>query len=121
MMPTPKVIDLSHHNSIPKDLIETKNAGIIGCIHKLTEGSSHVDSKVQARHYLAQQAGMAWGIYHFMRPGNMSAQANFFINKALELGLLDDNTCIVADHEDEGVSGEELKQFLDYVEDLCGH
>jgi lysozyme len=119
-MPTPRVIDLSHHNSIPKDLLEAKEAGIIGCIHKLTEGSSHVDDKVQARHYLATQAGMAWGLYHFLRPGDMDQQAMFFLDKAHELGVIDPNTVLVADHEDQSVSGEELKRFLDAIEEMSG-
>src|SRR5262245_31193082 len=101
--PVAKVIDLSHHNTIPADLMEAKNAGIIGCIHKLTEGSSYVDDKCQARYYLAQQAGMLWGIYHFMRSGDMKAQANFFWNKANQLNVVDDDTVLVADHEDEKV------------------
>lgn len=116
-MPTPRVIDISHHQTIPEDLLETKEAGIVGVIHKLTEGLSFTDSKVDARYYLAKQAGLAWGIYHFMRPGNMREQAAFFIDQAYNLGVIDENTVVVADHEDQGVSTEELKEFLDAVEE----
>src|SRR5262245_10029389 len=117
-MPTPRVIDLSHHNSIPQDLMQAKAAGIVGCIHKLTEGSGYVDDKAQARYYLANQAEMAWGLYHFMRPGDMEQQANFFWETAIALGVVDDNTMLAADHEDDRVSGQQLKQFLDTLEDL---
>lgn len=117
-MPTPRVIDLSHHNRIPQDLQAAKQAGIVGCIHKLTESVTYTDDKVAARYYLAKhQAGMAWGVYHFLRPGNPSEQAAFFIDQGLNLGVIDQDTVLVADHEDEGVSGEDLKRFLDAVED----
>jgi len=116
-MPTPKVIDLSHHNTVPNDFTETKNAGIVGVIHKLTEGSSYVDDKVQARCYLARQAGLAWGVYHFLRPGNMKQQADFFLSTGKALDVIDGKTLLVADHEDAGVPGQSLKQFLDYLED----
>ena len=120
-MPVPRVIDLSHHNVIPCDLMEAARGGVIGCIHKLTEGSSYVDDKVQARYFFTKEAGMLWGIYHFLRPGDMDQQARFFVDTAMALGVFDDDTCVVADHEDQSVSGEELKAFLDAVEDLTGH
>ena len=58
----------------------------IGCIHKLTEGSSYTDDHADARHYLATSAGMAWGLYHFLRPGNMEQQAEFFGTRAVASG-----------------------------------
>lgn len=115
-MPTPKVIDLSHHNSIPRDLIAAKQSGIIGCIHKCTEGKSYDDDKVASRYYLATQAGMVWGLYHFLRPGDMQQQAKFFIDRATALNVIDDNTLLAADHEDPGVSFAQLCEFLDAVE-----
>lgn len=117
-MPTPKVIDLSHHNSIPKDLSAAKAVGIIGCIHKCTEGKSYVDNKVDSRYYLATQAGMVWGLYHFLRPGNMREQANFFINTADKMNAIDDNTLFAADHEDDRVSFDDLMTFLHEVEGI---
>ena len=117
MQPVPRVIDLSHHNTIPSDLSATRRAGIIGCIHKLTEGSGYTDDKVTARYYLARQAAMAWGVYHFLRPGDPNEQAAHFLDEGLRLGVIDEQTVLVADHEDQGVPGEDLKRFLDAVED----
>lgn len=120
-MPTPRFIDLSHHNVVPQDFHETQKAGIIAVVHKLTEGSSYTDSKVQARYYLAQEAGLAWGVYHFLRPsGDMKLQAEFFWNTGNALGVIDDDTMLCADHEDQDVSGEHLKEFLDHLEDMSG-
>ena len=119
-MPTPKVIDLSHHNTIPGDLMATAAAGIKAVIHKLTEGTTYVDNKVQARRFLADDAGLAWGVYHFLRPGNVKQQAKFFLDTGYALGVIDDNTALVADHEDEKVPAQDLKTFLDEVESITG-
>ena len=120
MSPIPKVIDLSHHNTIPGDLMTTAAAGIVGVIHKLTEGATYVDNKVQARRYLADDAGLAWGVYHFLRPGNVKQQAKFFLDTGYALGVIDDHTALVADHEDEKVPAQDLKTFLDEVESITG-
>lgn len=120
-MPTPRVIDLSHHNIVPVDFDAAQSAGIVGVIHKLTEGESYIDDKVQARHYLASQTSppLAWGLYHFLRPAaDITVQAKFFVNVAYDLGVIDNATALIADHEDQSVSGEELKTFLDVVEDI---
>lgn len=117
-MPTPIVIDLSHHNSVPVSLMDTAKAGIIGVIHKATEGASYVDDMVDNRWFFAKQAGLLWGLYHFMRPGDMKQQAKFFVDTARKNG--DDNTLLCADHEDTGVSLKDLKVWLAEVERLSG-
>lgn len=117
-MPTPIVIDLSHHNSIPQGLEDAKKAGIIGVIHKASEGTSYVDSDVDARWYLAKRAGMLWGLYHFLQPGDMSKQAQHFVDVAMKNG--DNHTLLVADHEVADVSLDDLYEFLCEVERLTG-
>ena len=119
-MPTARVIDLSHHNTIPSDLKAAAASGILGCIHKITEGTTFTDKKVDARYFLAKDAGMAWGLYHFMRVGEMTKQAQFFVQTGLQMGVLDDDTVLVADHEDAAVSAQDLKKWLDIVEDMTG-
>lgn len=120
MTPLPRVIDLSHHNVVSEDLKGAKSAGIVGVIHKLTEGEKYVDDKVASRYFLAKDAGLAWGLYHFMRPGDMEYQAKFFMDTAHELGVIDLNTVLVADHEDEEVPGKDLIQWLEAVEEMSG-
>lgn len=117
-MPTPIVIDLSHHNTVPVSFLATKQAGIIGIIHKATEGLNYKDDTADGRWYMAKQAGLLWGLYHFMRPGNMKQQAAFFVNVAKQVG--DENTLLCADHEDLGVSLSDLKVWLKEVERLTG-
>lgn len=114
----PAYIDLSHHNTIPQSLQATYASGIVGIVHKMTEGTSFVDPKVDARYFLAQDAGMLWGLYHFVRPGSMVDQAMFFVDKADELKVLDDNTMMCLDWEDKGVSADDVLMFLTTVEEL---
>lgn len=108
---TPKVIDLSHYNAIQTDLHDAKASGVIGCIHKATEGLSPLDAKCAARHYLAKQAGMLWGLYHFMRPVSVPAQLDYFL-KSIE-NVSDQNTLLALDFEVEGVSVDDALWFLD--------
>lgn len=115
-MPTPAIIDLSHHNLIPSSLIPAKASGVQGVIHKASEGTTFADSKYSARRYLAQEAGLLWGSYHFLRPGKMLEQAKHF----LAVSEPDDNTLLAADHEDKGVSLDDLIYFLATIEDRIG-
>lgn len=114
----PGFIDLSHHNSIPSSLQAAADAGIVGVIHKCTEGTSHVDDKAAARWYLAKEAGMMWGLYHFVRPGSMEDQVDHFLLNA-EL-ISDENTLLCLDWEDSGVSLDEAVEFLADLEERTG-
>lgn len=118
--PTVQIIDLSHHNTIPQDLTATKAAGVLGLIHKLTEGSGFVDEKAAARNYLADEAGLLWGVYHFLRPGDMAAQVDFFVKTARELDVLDDRSLVCVDYEDPDVSLAELYEALAAMRTLTG-
>jgi len=118
MTPIPRVIDLSHWNTVPKDFSATKAAGVVGIIHKITEGQTVIDKKVQARHFLAGESDLAWGLYHFLRKGDQKKAANFFVKTAISLDVLDDNTLLVADHEDHNVPIDQLGDFLAEVEKL---
>jgi lysozyme len=115
-IPMTLVIDLSHHNTIPASLIPAREAGVRGLIHKATEATGFVDKKVQARYVLAKEAGLLWGLYHFMRPGKIHEQAKYFLSAARNLGVLDDNTLLACDHEDENVSLEDVLIFMKIVE-----
>lgn len=117
-MPTPRVIDLSHHNSIPESLHPARDAGIWGVIHKATEGTGFVDGKLEARFHLAKDAGMLWGGYHFLRPGNITRQAEFFC--ATMAPYTDDQTLFACDFEVAGIALFEVDQFMDVVERLSG-
>lgn len=117
-MPTPIVIDLSHHNTIPRDLYAAKDAGIIGVIHKATEGTTIKDSKADARAALAIAADLLFGLYHFIRPGSIDAQVDNFLsvyNRFKGMDLL-----VALDYEDAGVSLAMCQAWLSQVEAKTG-
>ena len=54
------IVDLSHHNG-NVDLAQAQAAGIVGVIHKATQGTAHVDPMYQVNRAKAQDAGLLWG------------------------------------------------------------
>lgn len=113
-MPTPSVIDLSHWQGDSVDFKQIAAAGIIGAIHKATEGSGVYDAAYEKNRANAIAANLAWGAYHFLRPGDMEDQAEFFLKYA------NGATLLAADHEDAGVSLNDLKVFLAAVRRHAG-
>ncbi len=73
------VIDLSHFNNVT-DFNAVKSAGIIGVIHKATEGINYTDSHYLSRRSQALAAGLYWGAYHFGTGDDGTAQANYFLS-----------------------------------------
>ncbi len=73
------IVDLSHHNE-KVDFVKAKADGIVGVIHKATEGFTFVDPKYKERQQKARDAGLGWGAYHFGVGGDGSDQADHFLN-----------------------------------------
>lgn len=101
------VLDISHHNDV-ESFDALRKAGIMGVIHKATESTDYADPTYKERRVAAKDAGLLWGAYHFLRPGDMHAQAKHFLNVARP--GKDDLLC--ADHEDTGVTLDDLHEFL---------
>src|SRR3954468_16144682 len=117
----PSVIDISHWQTVDPGFEPAKKEGIVGVIHKLTEGSSYVDPTVEARAFLAREADLLFGVYHFVRPGDMKKQAEFFVKTADKLNLDEDGELLYAlDHEDPSVSLDQALVFLQTVAELTG-
>src|SRR5262245_65689247 len=98
----PGFIDISHHQVIPKSLEAAAQSGIQGVVHKVTEGTTFVDSKVGARYHLTREAGMEWGLYHFVRAGNINAQVNHFLTVSKDVS--DEKTMFALDWEVTGLT-----------------
>ncbi|MFJ5266535.1 glycoside hydrolase family 25 protein [Streptomyces sp. NPDC088387] len=49
---------------------------------KATEGRSYVNPKLSAQTKRGRDAGLVVGFYHFLWPGNLTAQAEYFVSKA---------------------------------------
>lgn len=116
------VIDISHHNTVTS-FQEVKNNGIVGVIHKATQGTTVVDSKYHARRQRALDAGLLWGAYHFGVRGNVEQQVNHFLNTTNNPANKD---LLVLDFEPNpiGESGtmtlSEAERFVTLVNDRIG-
>src|SRR5262245_18385340 len=100
------VVDLSHwegHDSFG----DAKDDGVVGIIDKATESNNYFDPTYNQRKRDALAAGLLWGADHYLRPGNMKDQAEYFFSKVGK-----DLDLYAADHEDEGVSPDDLNTFL---------
>lgn len=81
------VIDLSHHNP-PVDFGLAKAAGILGVIHKASQGARFADSMYPSRRRAAESAGVLFGAYHFGDGTDGKLQAEHFLNCAGDAPLL---------------------------------
>lgn len=72
------VVDISHHNANP-NFAQAAAAGIVGVIHKATQGLAFKDQMYIVNRQKALDAGLLWGAYHFGTGGDGAAQADFFL------------------------------------------
>jgi lysozyme len=72
------IIDLSHHNTV-NNFQTVKNDGVLGVIHKATQGKTFVDGKYAERRRQALKAGLLWGAYHFGVTGDVEKQVDHFL------------------------------------------
>jgi len=73
------VIDLSHYNEVTS-FADIKASGIVGVIHKATQGILDRDRTYAWRRREAVAAGLWWGAYHFGTNTDGAAQARFFLS-----------------------------------------
>jgi lysozyme len=109
-MPKPMVIDLSHYNT-DVDFAKVRAAGVIGVIHKATQGAGFVDPTYARRRQQASQARLLWGAYHFGTSDDVSGQVANFLNTTQPDGRF----LLVLDFERNGygtMSLDQAKQFL---------
>jgi GH25 family lysozyme M1 (1,4-beta-N-acetylmuramidase) len=111
----PKVVDIYHGDNV-SDFTKAYAAGYRGIIHKATEGSAMTDHAYGDRRKRAIDAGMLWGAYHFIRPGDPIAQAKRFVDAADPTP----NTLLALDHEDPNVTLLTARQFLEAIEVQTG-
>src|SRR6266853_3370455 len=113
------VIDLSHDQEIV-DFKKIKEDGIVGVIHKATEGLTFVDKMYTERRDQARDAGLLWGAYHFGVGADGSDQADFFLGTAKP----DSETLVVLDYEP-NLTGPTMTlnqagAFVEHVEEITG-
>jgi GH25 family lysozyme M1 (1,4-beta-N-acetylmuramidase) len=103
-----------------QDFARAKAFGILGVIHKASEGTGFTDKLYEARRKLATGLGMKWGAYHFFHGNEPVAEADHFLNVAEP----DADTLVALDWEDVphlGAPGaEKARAFLERIEDGLG-
>jgi GH25 family lysozyme M1 (1,4-beta-N-acetylmuramidase) len=106
----PNVIDCYHGNTI-NDFAALKAAGVLGVIHKCTQGANIVDPMYATRRKLATDAGLLWGAYTFNTGQDVLAQVTEFFSHAEP----DANTLMALDFEDNPQSQMSLNQAYSFL------
>jgi len=113
------VVDVSHHNGNP-DFAVLKAAGILGVIHKATQGTNGPDPTYAAHKASAQAAGLLWGAYHFGTGDDGVAQADSFLRVVGDPA----GQVLVLDFEPNttgpSMSLEEARAFVTHVKEQTG-
>jgi lysozyme len=116
---TSAVIDISHNNG-NVNLQNAKDAGIVGIIHKATQGSTFADPRYQPNLQQAQSIGHLWGAYHFANGDDGVAQADFFLNTVQPTP----QTLLVLDFESNPagstMSLQEARDFVTHIQSVTG-
>jgi GH25 family lysozyme M1 (1,4-beta-N-acetylmuramidase) len=109
-------IDVSAYQSSAYD-----TDGLSFVFIKATEGRSYVNTKLSAQTKTARDAGCVVGFYHFLWPGNITAQAEYFVSKAPEKA----GDLLAVDWETTGdgthASNAEKDRFIRKVKELRPH
>jgi GH25 family lysozyme M1 (1,4-beta-N-acetylmuramidase) len=115
----PLVIDIYYGDQV-QDFARTKAFGIVGVIHKASEGTGFTDKLYGVRRKLATDLGMKWGAYHFFHGADPAAEADHFLAAAEP----DADTLVALDWEDVphlGAPGAApARAFLERIEDRLG-
>jgi lysozyme len=75
------VLDMSHYQTV-SNLDGMMAAGIVGVIHKATQGSTYVDPKYGARRKWLKESGFAFASYHFLEHNCAAKQMQHYIATA---------------------------------------
>jgi lysozyme len=73
------VIDISHHNGKSLDFTAARADGILGVIHKASQGTRARDAMYDVNEKAAREAGLLWGAYHFATGSDAVEQAENFL------------------------------------------
>ncbi|MFI5814858.1 glycoside hydrolase family 25 protein [Streptomyces sp. NPDC051643] len=102
-------IDVSAYQSSTPDV-----TGKAFVFVKATEGVSYVNPEQADQAATARAAGAVVGFYHFARPGDIQAQAQYFVDQCASV----DGDILAVDWEDSGVSCADKDKLLKAVKAL---
>ncbi|WP_103353595.1 LysM peptidoglycan-binding domain-containing protein [Amycolatopsis sp. CA-128772] len=98
-------VDVSHYNAVA-DANAVRNNGITFAWCKATEGTTYVDPTFANKVAQLKAAGIVVGAYHFLRAGDVAAQARRFRQVAGDAGCLNAGALLpMADMEANDVRG----------------
>jgi len=113
------VVDLSHHNGLVT-FAKAKKSGLLGVIHKATQGTQYSDPQYPVNRSKARQQGLYWGAYHFGTGGDGIAQAEHF----LDVVRPDPKDLLVLDFEANAqgpsMTLEEAREFVVHLNEKTG-
>ena len=104
------VVDLSHYNTV-NSFEQAKAAGLLAVIHKATQGTTFSDPMYKSRETDARAAGLAWASYHYLMPGDIAGQMQFYMDFAKP--AYGSRVCI--DYEDAGLVLDDLHEAINYL------
>jgi lysozyme len=113
------VIDLSHHNGAV-DLSQAAPAGVVGILHKATQGAAYTDPMYQTNLAQAQQNGLLWGAYHFGTGDDGVAQADAFLQLVKPSGQMIMALDLEANSQGASMTIEDARAFLVHVQSETG-
>jgi len=119
-MPQLLVVDMFRGTNVTS-FEDAKNAGLLGIIHKASQGASSKDNRYADRRDPAIAAGLLWGAYHFATGEDVDAQIENFMAAAAP----DENTLMALDFEPNNGSGgtmtvNQARDFLGKLGDRLG-
>jgi len=113
------IVDLSHHNN-NVNFEQAKADGLVGIIHKATQGLAYQDPLYAPHRQKALAAGLFWGAYHFGDGSDGVTQAEFFLSTA----GIKPGTLLVLDFESNpagpSMSLVEARAFITHIKEATG-
>lgn len=113
----PPVYDVSHWIKVPSFLALNPFPWLV--FTKASQGTMFYDPSVDLYAAMIRLAGIRLGLFHYLDPGDEIAQAQWFCDVLDEVGLAG-NEVLALDMEVEGVTLDQCKRFMDYVENRTG-
>lgn len=119
MLNKPLVIDINHNDPVTS-FQKVKDFGIVGVIHKATEGLSFSDKLYPVRRKAFTDLGLKWGAYDFFHGDNPKAEADRFLSVAEP----DKDTLVALDWERVPKGGDpsaaKARVWLERIEEKLG-
>ncbi|WP_395463477.1 glycoside hydrolase family 25 protein [Wolbachia endosymbiont of Cantharis cryptica] len=112
------IVDLSHWEQ-SVDFKLAKEDGILGIMHKATQGLKYVDPTYEERRKAAEEEGLLWGAYHFAVREEGKDQAEHFLkvvgNDSQVLLALD-----IEENRGDNITPKQAEDFVNEIHKITG-